>query len=214
MDSENAFSSNESAQISAHDSTKERILFTSIHLFSQFGFNEVSMRSIAEEVGIKASSIYNHFESKQAILDAIYQFYDAQWNAAAPDIDGLLRKAETDPPDEVIASTLFDWSSPELQLIMNRIYLIATREALIEPHSVDLIKAMVMDRIKQIPRLLLERMMKLGRIEPVDIEAFVTILAHVSHSSTSLNHTSLRIDLETWIRCWVMLMSLIKPTGK
>ena len=195
-------------------STKKTVLFASIKLFSQHGYNEVSMRDIAEAVGIKASSIYNHFESKKSILDAIFKFYDEQWKAAQPDVNVLLRMAETEPPDKVMLSMLFDWSTPELQDIMNRIYVIASREAMIHQENIGLLKDLVMDRVKVIPRLLLGRLMELGKIEPIDVEAFVTILSHVSHSSTALNHTPLRIELETWIRCWGMLMSIIKPTGK
>ena len=195
------------------ESTKDRILKVSVELFSRDGYKEVSVRDISEAVGIKSSSIYNHFESKKAILDAIFEFYDEQWNAAAPDIDKLLRLAETEPPDVVLKNLLFDWK-PELQEIMNRIYIIATRETMINPESVEQINALVMERVKPRPRLLLERMVELGKIEPVDIEAFVNLLAHVSHSATSLNLTPLRIEGDTWLRCWNMLMSLIKPTGK
>ena len=201
------------AQINTAESTRDKILVASIWLFSQNGFNEVSVRDIAKAVGINASSIYNHFESKKAILDAIFSFYDEQWDAAQPNPDTLLAMAETEAPGQVLMSMLFDWK-PELQEMMNRIYIIASREVMINPESMDRIKAMVMDRVQKLPRLLLGRLIELGRIEPIDIDAWVTILAHVSHSSTSLNLTSLRIDLDTWIRCWIMLLSVVKPTGE
>ena len=195
------------------ESTKEKILIVSIRLFSQNGYNEVSVRDISEAVGIKASSIYNHFKSKRAILEAIYDFYNEQWDAAVPDINKLLRLAETEPPDVVLKNMLFDWK-PELQELMNRIYAIATREAMINPENIDPISTLVMERVKPRPRLLLERMVELGKIEPMDIEAFVNLLSHVSHSATSLNLTPLRIEGEIWFRCWNLLISLIKPTGK
>ena len=40
-------------------------------LFSLKGYSAVSMRDIAKAVDIKASSLYNHLPSKQAILEAI-----------------------------------------------------------------------------------------------------------------------------------------------
>jgi TetR/AcrR family transcriptional repressor of uid operon len=51
--------------------TKDRILKESMALFSVYGFDSVSVRRIAEEVGVKNSALYKHFESKQAIFDAI-----------------------------------------------------------------------------------------------------------------------------------------------
>lgn len=54
---------------------KEKIFDVSIDLFSQYGYNGVSIRQIAGEVGIKESSIYNHYKSKESILDAILDYY-------------------------------------------------------------------------------------------------------------------------------------------
>jgi AcrR family transcriptional regulator len=196
------------------ESTKEKILHTSIKLFSQAGYKEVSTRAIAKEVGINSASIYFHFNSKKEILDAIYEYYDKQWNEAQPDIDELLKLAETDPPCDVLMKVFSGWKTPELQEIITRIYTIATRDAMIHPESMTLVRDMVMDRVKHIPRLLLERLIELGRIEPIDVEAFVTILSHISHSATSLNLTPLRMLAEDWHRCCNMLLSVIKPTGK
>jgi len=54
---------------------KEKIFEKSIDLFSEYGYDGVSIRKIAGAVGIKESSIYNHYKSKEAILDAILAYY-------------------------------------------------------------------------------------------------------------------------------------------
>lgn len=54
---------------------KERIFIVSIDLFSQYGYDGVSVRQIASEVGIKESSIYNHYSNKQEILNSILDYY-------------------------------------------------------------------------------------------------------------------------------------------
>lgn len=51
--------------------TKEKIIREALNLFSIKGFNAVSVRDISSAVGIKASSLYNHFENKQDIFDNI-----------------------------------------------------------------------------------------------------------------------------------------------
>lgn len=56
-------------------STKETILDVAIELFADKGYNRVSIREIAQAVGIRGSSIYNHFESKEALLDAVLRLY-------------------------------------------------------------------------------------------------------------------------------------------
>jgi len=52
-------------------SNREKILKTATQLFAERGFSAVSQREIAAAVGIKAASIYNHFPSKDAILEEI-----------------------------------------------------------------------------------------------------------------------------------------------
>lgn len=54
---------------------KEKIFNISIDLFSEHGYDRVSIRQIAGKVGIKESSIYNHYTSKESILDAILDYY-------------------------------------------------------------------------------------------------------------------------------------------
>lgn len=65
---------------SKKEDTKQRILDEALRLFSQSGFDAVSVERIASAVGIKAPSLYKHFKSKQEIFDAIvaetYRRYD------------------------------------------------------------------------------------------------------------------------------------------
>lgn len=51
--------------------TKQEILDAALELFSLQGFEPTSISQIAGAVGIRKASLYSHFESKQAILDAI-----------------------------------------------------------------------------------------------------------------------------------------------
>ncbi|GHA51152.1 TetR family transcriptional regulator [Amylibacter ulvae] len=48
--------------------TADRILDESLALIARLGYAAVSMRMIADAVGVNASAIYNHFPTKQAIL--------------------------------------------------------------------------------------------------------------------------------------------------
>ncbi|NLX69109.1 MAG: TetR/AcrR family transcriptional regulator [Clostridiaceae bacterium] len=57
------------------EETKRQILDTAIDQFSKRGFSAVSIRDISGAVGIKESSVYNHYSSKKDILDAILLSY-------------------------------------------------------------------------------------------------------------------------------------------
>ena len=67
--------------------TKEKIFNVSLDLFSKRGYDSVSLREIAEEVGIKKSSIYSHYPSKEAILMEIFNQFTASFEIDDKDIE-------------------------------------------------------------------------------------------------------------------------------
>jgi len=78
--------------------TKERILVESMKLFSVNGFDSVSVRMIADAVGVGNSALYKHYKSKQAILDAIVekskQRFCMQYENEVQQIQGLKKLKE------------------------------------------------------------------------------------------------------------------------
>lgn len=53
------------------ETRKSEIINTAAKLFKHKGYSAVTMRDLAQAMGIKAASLYNHIESKQAILEFI-----------------------------------------------------------------------------------------------------------------------------------------------
>lgn len=75
--------------------TSEKILDAAIDLIAKEGFDAVSIREIAKTVGIRESSIYNHFRSKDEILDTIIDYFTvelARASAPAAGIEGRLEE--------------------------------------------------------------------------------------------------------------------------
>lgn len=54
-------------------STKEKILEAALALFSQKGYDAVSVEQIAGAVGIHAPSLYKHYRNKKTIFNAIFE---------------------------------------------------------------------------------------------------------------------------------------------
>lgn len=50
------------------DSTQRAIRDTAISMFSEFGYHAVTLRKLADRIGIQAGSLYNHIENKQELL--------------------------------------------------------------------------------------------------------------------------------------------------
>jgi AcrR family transcriptional regulator len=56
--------------------TKEKIIRASIELFLTKGFENVSLNQIAVEVGISKPAIYYHYENKDSLIFAIYDYFN------------------------------------------------------------------------------------------------------------------------------------------
>ena len=76
-------------------STKNKILDVSIDLFSQRGFDAISVREIAREVGIRESSIYNHYKNKEAILDTVIEYFMSELAQSGPPEEEMEKLMET-----------------------------------------------------------------------------------------------------------------------
>ncbi len=61
-------------KVEGEKGTKEKIFDAAIDLFAEKGYDGVSIRDIAKAVGIKESSVYKHYPSKEAILDAVFAY--------------------------------------------------------------------------------------------------------------------------------------------
>ncbi len=78
------------------EDTKQKILDKALELFSSRGYDSVSMGEIAEAVGIKAPSLYNHYPGKRAIFDAIVCKTDVLYESVTGQMDIHVKYAEKD----------------------------------------------------------------------------------------------------------------------
>ena len=59
-------------------SRKEEIIYATLELAGKYGLKAVSMSQIAERIGVRKPSLYNHFKSKEEIVSAMYAFLREQ----------------------------------------------------------------------------------------------------------------------------------------
>lgn len=69
--------------------TRETIRAVALELFSTKGFEQTSLREIAERVGLTKASLYYHYSSKQALLLAVVEPVITGWRAIAEDAESL-----------------------------------------------------------------------------------------------------------------------------
>ena len=78
------------------EDTKQKILSASLELFSTCGYDAVSVGQIAKAVGIKAPSLYNHFASKRAIFDALFNETAAKYDKATDAVSVHVSESDRD----------------------------------------------------------------------------------------------------------------------
>ncbi|MDO4466953.1 MAG: TetR/AcrR family transcriptional regulator [Bacillota bacterium] len=57
---------------------KEKILIATLELAEEKGLGKISMSQIAQKVGLKKSSLYSHYASKEEIIENMYSYFRAK----------------------------------------------------------------------------------------------------------------------------------------
>ena len=80
--------------------TRDRILAAAERIHQREGLDSVSMRRIADEVGLTAMALYRHYRDKDALLDALVDEGFSRWEQY------LARAAGADTPLERVRGAL------------------------------------------------------------------------------------------------------------
>ena len=77
---------------------REEIILSTLNLASKYGLKSLSMSQIAESVGIKKPSLYNHFSSKEELIKEMYEYIRNQSKQDIPNIsiEDILKKSTYD----------------------------------------------------------------------------------------------------------------------
>ena len=63
------------------DEQAQRVLDTAARLFSEHGFDDVTMAEIAEDSEVARATVFNYFGTKRSLLEAITEQVLATWSA-------------------------------------------------------------------------------------------------------------------------------------
>ena len=85
---------------------KEEIIHATLELAAENGMKGVSMSQIADKVGIKAPSLYNHFRSKDEIIKEMYRFLREQALAGSKGDTADYSKLMDRSAEEILLSSI------------------------------------------------------------------------------------------------------------
>jgi AcrR family transcriptional regulator len=158
---------------------KDRILAAAADLVAGKGYHAVSMADIGAAAGITGSGIYRHFDSKSALLVALFDRV----------IDGLLAD------EQQIVAEVTDLRRALLRLVAGQVeFVIADRElAQVYHHEINNLPADDRRRLRRKQRLYLEEWVHLLdelREDLTDTEARVVVHAAISAIQSTLFHSN------------------------
>lgn len=197
----------------AHKSSREIIFDVLLELFASEGYSVVSMRQIAKASGIAVASIYNHFSSKQDILYEIYRFFDSTLESLCPNLEELLAMVPHQPPREVLRKTTVLYPKEVLQrmtlataVVMSLVQHDSEADALLNKFLLEL------PSHYDIP--LLNRMMELDLIEPIDPERFAMLHANCHLGAAVRHFTNHPVTDEKWLGSLDLLFELVQEKNQ
>jgi AcrR family transcriptional regulator len=83
-------------ELSDQDDKRTRLLGAALDLFETRGFDGVAVPEIAAKAGVAVGTVYRYFESKEALVNALYRHWKAAYNAQvfAPLAPGLSHREQ------------------------------------------------------------------------------------------------------------------------
>ena len=92
---------------------QQQIFDSAVELFHRKGYAGTSIREIARMAGIKESSIYNHYKSKEEILDCILDDFKNSIASMRPSDNETINLIQAISPAEIIKLTFVKYVNNE-----------------------------------------------------------------------------------------------------
>ena len=153
-------------------STKEKILETALTLFAENGYNGTSMEQIAQDVGIKAPSLYKHFKGKEDILNTLIDTAENRYeeNFGSDKNIGKIPNSIDEFIHETVEKIRFTMSDPMIRKM--RIFLV--QEQFRNERLAEITTRHQVDGLLQMYQKILEALMDAGIIVKDDPEMLAT----------------------------------------
>ena len=102
-------------RLNDYPSTKKKIFLAASKLFSRKCYADVGIREIASEAGVKVPTVYNHYPSKEAILDDLFQFYTVRLSQFYDGMENI--DIDQDPIVYFKKMMIFTFEDDEIELM-------------------------------------------------------------------------------------------------
>lgn len=155
-------------------STKDRILDVATDLFSRQGFSAVSIRDITRAVGIKESSLYNHFTSKDAILAEILGRFRQEFAGMFVPFEQMEALLPSVEPEQFLQGGIMRFKAYLDRPHTEQLWRIVSMEQFREPAARAIISEQMIDESLALVERIFAWYIAHGKIRPIDPRVLAT----------------------------------------
>ena len=153
--------------------TKDRILDEALIRFVENGYKGTNLRDLAAGMGLSKSALYRHYESKEAIWNALLDKMEAYYAAHFGSVERLPEIPKSCDALYATAMKMLDFTIHDERIVLTRKLLLA--EQFHDERVKHLATVHFLSGTREIFRRIFEKMMEAGllRQEDPDVLAFV-----------------------------------------
>lgn len=156
--------------------TKKEVFDKAIELFMLRGFENVSIKDIADAVGLSQSSIYNHFLSKQDILDTVYDFFSEHFLSEKPTLDDIEPILQKGSLLDIVWSVWYEFGGEYINVKMLEITKIIYQRQGIDERARKLVISLIYDNGINFVETVFNRAIEIGRLAPFDVRTLAVLI--------------------------------------
>lgn len=155
-----------------HKNTQQQIFDAAVELFRQKGYAGATIREIARMVGIKESSIYNHYTSKEEIFDCVLNEFKNGIVSNRPSESELTNLVAAISPADIIKLIFLKYVNNE-EVKYDKIARIIFIEQYINKRAEDFFMKYMVEEPIEYYKKIFAMMAAAGRIEDSDYTSHV-----------------------------------------
>ena len=158
--------------------TREIVFDKAIEIIAAIGFESMGLRDLAKAVGIKVPSLYNHFRSKQEILDCMYGYYRCHMFDNRPSIEQSRRVMESGDKDAIFSSIVFTFESTEEKKYLRMVLItkVILMRLFKDKQASHIFMQLNCEDATNYVKELLEYGISIGRLERFDVDTYTQFL--------------------------------------
>lgn len=163
--------------------TSNRILEIAAELFARKGYNRVSLREIASAASIRESSLFNHFDSKQSILQTLFEQFAQLAPLSRPSDEKLDKMLSIMGPEEIFKNVVFHVGS-HINPLLENVSIIIQNEKFNNERAAEMYRRYLVVEPTEYYEKLITKMSDLGMAKKEGARAIAQQYNYVSLSLT------------------------------